>query len=113
VTFARLTSPRPIIVCSTLLFFTACAAQTTFSCLVNALSDLFPLFFLPSVLALLFSAQHKGDRYPVGIEHDDAAGAHDEPRRRRFAYHPEYRVKKTQKWKRMLPDITREDPTLA
>ncbi|KAF5835454.1 hypothetical protein DUNSADRAFT_7342 [Dunaliella salina] len=60
----------------------------------------------------VFGEAHEGDRYPVGYLHGDPAGASDEQRRRRFAFHRKYRVKKTQKWKRMLPHLQREDPQL-
>jgi len=57
-------------------------------------------------------AQHVEDRYPVGVLHKDPAGASDSQRRRRFAFHTKYRVKKTHKWKRMLPQLVHEDPQL-
>ena len=52
------------------------------------------------------------DRYPVGIAHGDPAGASDAVRRRRFAFHSKYKLKKTSQWKRLLPQLEAQDPSL-
>ncbi len=56
--------------------------------------------------------QTSADRYPVGKAHGDPSGASDAVRRRRFAFHRKYRLKKTQQWKRLLPQLQEQDPRL-
>jgi hypothetical protein len=46
----------------------------------------------------------------VGKLHDDPAGATDEVRRRRFAFHRQFKQKKTSQWKRLYPQLAFEDP---
>mgnify|MGYP006291186091 CR=1 FL=1 len=48
----------------------------------------------------------------MGFVHGNPAGADDAVRRQRFAFHSKYSTKKSQKWKKMFPMLTREDPTL-
>ena len=66
---------------------------------------------LGSVIPPMLVAQHSEDRYPEGSLHRQPVDDH--VRRFRFAFHPEYRQKKTSQWKRLLPKLMAEDAKIV
>ncbi|GAX75854.1 hypothetical protein CEUSTIGMA_g3297.t1 [Chlamydomonas eustigma] len=59
----------------------------------------------------VFTDVHGEDRYPEGIVHGQAVD--DRVTRFLFAFHPQFKQKKTSLWKRIKPKLIAEDPTLA
>ena len=60
----------------------------------------------------LSHAQHSEDRYPEGSLHRQPVDS-ERVLRARFAFHPEYRQKKTNLWKRLKPKLLAEDPKIV
>lgn len=59
----------------------------------------------------VFGDLGRDDRYLVGTVHSQKVD--DRVQRMRFAFHPQYHMKKTQHWNRLLPKLIQEDPTLS
>jgi small subunit ribosomal protein S15 len=59
----------------------------------------------------VFGGVEKDDRYLTGTVH--AQKVDDRVQRLRFAFHPQFHVKKGQQWAKLKPKLVTEDPFLA